>query len=163
MNGVNEVTLIGFVGKDAETKLVGEKKTVTKLTVATSEDWKDSATGEKKSATEWHTVEAWDGLAKYIGEYVKKGALVFVRGKIKTIKFEKEGQMQYRTIIAASEVKKLKDAGDGTSRAQSSESGEAGEAAKQTENYASTAQTPAAAVPAASVAFAAQENDDLPF
>lgn len=160
MNGVNEVTLIGFVGKDAETKLVGEKKTVTKLTVATSEDWKDSATGEKKSATEWHTVEAWDGLAKYIGEYVKKGALVFVRGKIKTIKFEKDGQMQYRTIIAASEVKKLKDAGDGTSRVQS---GEAGEAAKQTENYASTAQTTATAVPIASVAFAAQENDDLPF
>lgn len=154
MNGVNEVTLLGAVGKDAETKLVGESKQVTRLSVATSEDWKDAKTGEKKTSTEWHTVEAWDGLAKYIAEYVKKGALVYVKGKIKTIKFEKDGQTQYRTIIAASEVKKLRDAGDGSYKSQTSE---AGVAAKQAETYA----TPAPA--ASSAAFAAQGDGDLPF
>jgi single-strand DNA-binding protein len=154
MNGVNEVTLLGAVGKEADTKLVGENKQVTRLSVATSKEWKDSKTGEKKQSTEWHTVEAWDGLAKYIAEYVKKGALVYVKGEIKTIKFEKDGQTQYRTIIAASEVKKLRDAGDGSYKAQTNE---AGVAAKQAEAYA----TPAPA--ASSASFAAQGDDDLPF
>ena len=158
MNGVNEVTLVGAVGKDADTKLVGENKQVTRLSVATTKEWKDAKTGEKKSSTEWHTVEAWDGLAKYIAEYVKKGALVYVRGEIKTVKFEKDGVTQYRTIISASEVKKLRDAGDGSHKAQTNE---AGVAAKQAEAYTATS-APATAT-ATSAAFAAQENDDLPF
>lgn len=150
MNGVNKVTLLGAVGKDVDVKLVGENKTVARLSVATSESFKN-ANGEKTTNTEWHTVECWDGLAKHIGEYVKKGAMVYVEGKIKTHMYEKDGQKIYRTIIVASEIKKLKDS--------EGKSNDAGVAAKQAENYA----TPTPAGSNSSASFAEQANDDLPF
>lgn len=149
MKSVNKVMLIGVMGKDADLKLVGENKKVTKLSVATSESYKDAA-GEKKTLTEWHDVECWGDLAQFMGEYAKKGTTLYVEGKLKTVTYEKEGVKQYRKIIVATEINLLKSPSD------KPQVNEAGVAAKQAENYAST---PAVA----NESFAAQGNDDLPF
>jgi single-strand DNA-binding protein len=102
---VNKVILLGRVGKEPDVKVVNDSKVV-KITLATSEKWKDKS-GEPHEATEWHNVIAWRGLAEVIEKYVKKGDLLYIEGKIKTRSWESDGKKNYVTEIMADRLEML--------------------------------------------------------
>lgn len=104
---LNKVQLIGRVGKDPEIRYTNGGKAIANFSIATSESYKDKQTGEKVEKTEWHNISAFDRLAEIIGEYVKKGALLYVEGKIQTRKYEKDGVERYATSILIHEMKML--------------------------------------------------------
>lgn len=101
MSGVNKVILIGNVGKDPEVRRLTSGDPVVNLSVATSESWKDKASGERKEKTEWHRVVIFsEGLCKIVEQYAKKGNKVYVSGTIQTRKWtDKEGVERYSTEI----------------------------------------------------------------
>ena len=87
MSTLNKVTLIGYLGRDPETRSTAAGDTVAQFTLATTETWKDKATGEKKEATEWHRVVLYRKLAEIAAQYLKKGSLVYVEGRLQTRKY----------------------------------------------------------------------------
>ncbi len=107
MRGVNKAIIVGNLGNDPETKSLPSGSTVTKISVATSEQWKDKETGEKKDRTEWHRVSAFGRLAEIMAEYLRKGSQVYIEGKLRTSKYEKEGQTHYSTEIIADQMQML--------------------------------------------------------
>lgn len=108
MSSLNQVQIIGRLGKDPEVKYAPSGDAIATLSVATSEKWKDKQSGEMKEATEWHRVVLWGKLAEVAGQYLKKGALVFFQGQLKTRKWQdKDGQDRYTTEINAREMKML--------------------------------------------------------
>lgn len=117
MASLNKVILIGNTGKDPEIRYMPNGKQVASFSIATSESWKDKATGEKKESTEWHNCTAFDKLAEIIGQYVKKGQSLYVEGRIKTEKYTgKDGAEKYSTKIVVNEMKMLGGKGDGGAR-----------------------------------------------
>ena len=104
---LNKVQLIGRVGKDPEVRYSTNGDAIANFTVATSERYKDKQTGEAVEKTEWHNVSAFRRLGEIVGEYVKKGALIYIEGKIQTRKYVKDGVTHYATSIIASEMKML--------------------------------------------------------
>ena len=106
-NGINKVILVGTVGRDPEMKYMPSGDAIANISVATSESWKDKNTGEKKEVTEWHNVTFFRGLAKVVGDYVRKGQLLYVEGSLKTRSWEKDGQKHYRTEVNATDMKML--------------------------------------------------------
>jgi single-strand DNA-binding protein len=105
---VNKVLIIGNLGKDPETRFLPNGDAVCSMVVATSESWKDKQTGEKRESTEWHRVSAFRKLAEICGEYLKKGASVYIEGKLKTRKWQdKDGNDRYTTEIHADEMRML--------------------------------------------------------
>jgi len=114
MASLNKVQLIGHLGKDPETRYMPNGDQVTNITVATSEQWTDKATNEKREATEWHRVVFFRRLAEIAGQYLKKGSQVYLEGKLKTRKWQdKEGQDRYTTEIHADSLKMLSKRPDG--------------------------------------------------
>lgn len=108
MASLNRVTIIGHLGKDPESRFLPDGKAVANFTVATSETWKDKDSGEKKEKTEWHRITAFGKLAEICGEYLRKGALVYVEGKLGTRKWtDKEGVERYTTEITCDTMKML--------------------------------------------------------
>lgn len=108
MASLNKAIIIGHLGKDPETRYLPGGEAVCNFTVATSETWKDKTTGEKKEQTEWHRVSAFGKLAEICSQYLKKGSLVYVEGRIQTRKWQdKEGQDRYTTEIKADGMKML--------------------------------------------------------
>ncbi len=108
MASVNKVILIGNLGRDPETRYTADGAAVTNITIATSDRWKDKATGEMKEATEWHKVAFFGRLAEIAGEYLKKGRPVYVEGKLRTRKWQdKEGQDRYTTEVIADNMQML--------------------------------------------------------
>ena len=104
---VNKVFLIGRAGKDPETRYMTNGEAVTNLSLATSENYKDKA-GAKQEKTEWHNLTFYKRLAEVVGEYVKKGSMIYVEGKITTRKWQdKEGKDRYTTEIICHEMKML--------------------------------------------------------
>jgi single-strand DNA-binding protein len=92
MASVNRVILIGFLGQNPEVRYTGSGEAVVNLNVATSEQWKDKATGEKREATEWHRVGIFGKAAEIAGQYLVKGSQVYVEGKIRSKKYtDKDG------------------------------------------------------------------------
>lgn len=114
MASVNKVIIVGNLGKDPETRYPPSGDAVTNIVVATTETWKDKASGEKREATEWHRVVFFGKLAEIAGQYLKKGSQVYLEGKLKTRKWQdKDGQYRYTTEINADEMKMLGSKGDG--------------------------------------------------
>ena len=108
MASVNKVILVGNLGRDPETRYSTSGAAICNITVATSRQWKDKTSGEKKEETEWHRVVFYDRLAEIAGEYLKKGRPVYVEGRLKTRKWQdKEGQDRYTTEIIAEEMQLL--------------------------------------------------------
>jgi single-strand DNA-binding protein len=100
MASVNEVTIIGNLGRDPESRYAPDGNCMTSLTLATTEKWKDKATGEKKEHTEWHRVTFFGKLAEIAKDYLKKGASVYVKGSLRTRKYtDKDGVEKYATDI----------------------------------------------------------------
>jgi single-strand DNA-binding protein len=98
---LNKVMLIGNLGADPEIRSFNNGGKVANLRIATSEQWKDKATGERKEKTEWHTVAIFsEGLVSVVERYLKKGSKVFVEGKLQTRKWQDQnGQDRYSTEI----------------------------------------------------------------
>ena len=115
MASVNKVILVGNLGADPETRYMPNGDAVANIRLATTESWKDKASGEKREITEWHRVVFYRGLAEIAGKYLKKGSTVYVEGRIRTRKWQdKEGQERYTTEIEANEMQMLggKPSGD---------------------------------------------------
>jgi single-strand DNA-binding protein len=108
MASVNKVILVGNLGRDPETRYNPEGGAITNISVATTDTWKDKASGEKQERTEWHRVVFFSRLAEIAGEYLKKGRPVYVEGRLKTRKWQdKEGQDRYTTEIVADRMQML--------------------------------------------------------
>ena len=107
MRGVNKAIVVGNLGQDPETRYMPSGTAVTNLSVATNESWKDKQTGEKKERTEWHRVSAFGRLAEIMAEYLRKGSQVYIEGKLRTNKYDKDGQTHYSTEIIADQMQML--------------------------------------------------------
>ncbi len=113
---LNKVMLIGNLGADPEVRYMPAGGAVTTVSLATTRTWKDSQTGEKRDATEWHRVVFFNRLAEIAGEYLRKGRQVYVEGRLQTRKWQTaEGQDRYTTEIIASEMVMLGNRSGGTS------------------------------------------------
>ena len=88
MANVNKVTVMGVLGRDPETKNFPNGGSITTFSVATTEFWKDKATGERKSATEWHRIATSNRLAEIASKYLKKGGKVYIEGSMRTRKYK---------------------------------------------------------------------------
>lgn len=98
--GVNKVILIGNLGQDPEVRYMPSGGAVANITIATSETWRDKATGEQKEKTEWHRVTLYGKLAEVAGEYLRKGSQVYIEGQLQTRKWQDQnGQDRYSTDI----------------------------------------------------------------
>ena len=120
MRGVNKAIIVGNLGGDPETKYMPSGSAVTNFTVATNESWKDKQTGEKKERAEWHKIAMFGRLAEIAAEYLTKGSMVYVEGKLRTRKWQdKEGNDKYTTEIIADEMQMLGGKGGGSKTASS--------------------------------------------
>ncbi len=106
MPGLNRVQLIGYLGRDPESRFTSTGKQYTTFTVAVTRRWR-GGDGEPKEATDWFTVEAWGRLAEICQEYLSKGRLVYVEGRLHTDRYEQEGQTRYFTKVIASQMQIL--------------------------------------------------------
>jgi single-strand DNA-binding protein len=98
---VNKVILVGNLGKDPEVRHTQDGKAIVNLTLATSENWRDKSTGERKEKTEWHRVVIFnENLAKVAEQYLKKGSTVYIEGQLQTRKWtDKDGVEKYTTEV----------------------------------------------------------------
>ncbi len=110
--GINKVILVGHVGKDPVVQYVKEDLPVARFTLATSETFKDRNSGEKQTNTEWHNLVVWRGLAKVVEQYVKKGAHLYIEGKLTTRSYEKDGATKYFTEVVVSNMEMLGKSSD---------------------------------------------------
>ena len=107
MSGINKVILIGNLGKDPEVRYLDNGVAVANISLATTENYKNKE-GEKVSQTEWHDVVLWRGLAEVAEKYLKKGASVYIEGKIRTSKWvDKDENNRYKTEIMADKMNML--------------------------------------------------------
>jgi single-strand DNA-binding protein len=107
MSGVNRVILIGHLGRDPQLKYTPDGVAVCRMSVATSDTWKDKQTGEKNEVTEWHRCVAWRRLAEICGEHLHKGSQIYLEGKLQTRSYEKDGDKRYSTEIVADKMQML--------------------------------------------------------
>jgi single-strand DNA-binding protein len=122
---VNKVILVGNLGKDPEVRYTPNGLAVANITIATTEVWKDKASGENQERTEWHRVAMYSRLAEITGEYLRKGSKVFIEGRLQTRKWQDKttGQDRYTTEIIADTLEMLgKASGGGTDMPASSSS-----------------------------------------
>ncbi|WP_064601744.1 single-stranded DNA-binding protein [Photobacterium sp. J15] len=98
--GVNKVILVGNLGNDPEIRYMPNGGAVANITVATSESWRDKATGEQREKTEWHRVAIFGKLAEVAGEYLRKGSQVYIEGQLQTRKWQDQnGQDRFTTEV----------------------------------------------------------------
>lgn len=107
MASVNKVIIVGNLGADPETRYTPSGDAVTNIRVATTDRYKDKASGEMKEVTEWHRIVFFNRLAEIAGEYLKKGSQVYIEGRLKTRQWEKDGQKQYSTEVVAEQMQML--------------------------------------------------------
>ncbi|MGH8707819.1 MAG: single-stranded DNA-binding protein [Burkholderiales bacterium] len=155
MASVNKVIVVGNLGADPETRYLPSGEAVTNIRVATTDRWKDKASGEMKEATEWHRIAFFGRLAEIAGEYLKKGSQVYVEGSLRTRKWQdKEGHDRYSTEIRGDVMQML------GSRAGAGEPRGAPAGAEAGESRTEPASRPAAKKPAGKFDDMA---DDIPF
>lgn len=118
--GVNKVILIGNLGADPDVRYTQSSTPIANLSIATSESWKDKATGEPREQTEWHRCVAYRRLAEIAGEYLKKGSKVYVEGRLQTRKWTGQDNVErYTTEVVINEMQMLD--GNGGSQANNSQ------------------------------------------
>jgi single-strand DNA-binding protein len=110
MNSVNKVILVGHLGRDPEIRVTPSGDTVAELNLATSESYKKD--GQRQEKTEWHNLVAWRKQAEFASNYLKKGAMVYVEGKLQTQTWEKDGEKRYKTVIQVSQITALSGGSD---------------------------------------------------
>lgn len=108
MASVNKVILVGNLGRDPEVRYSADGNAICNVSIATTSNWKDKATGERREETEWHRVVMYNRLAEIAGEYLRKGRPIYVEGRLRTRKWQnKEGQDQYTTEVIADQMQML--------------------------------------------------------
>ena len=157
MASLNKVQIIGNLGADPETKYTPAGDQVTHIRVATTDRWKDKASGEMKESTEWHRVVFFGRLAEVAGQYLKKGSQVYVEGKILTRKWQdRDGQDRYSTEIKGEVMQMLGGRANGAAAPE--------ESAPRTEPKKEPPKPPAATAPAKKpVGHFDDMEDDIPF
>ncbi len=105
MPALNRVQLIGYLGKDPELRITSTGKKVTNFTLAVTQRWK--AGGEAKEQTEWVNIEVWGRLSDITQEYIHKGSLIYVEGRLKTDKYDEKGETRYFTKVVAISIQML--------------------------------------------------------
>jgi single-strand DNA-binding protein len=108
MPALNRVQLIGRLGRDPESKYTPTGKGVTDFPIAVSNHWK-TREGEARESTEWVNIETWERLAEICDEYLAKGSLVYVEGRLKTDRYEEKGEIKYFTKVVAQTVQFLSE------------------------------------------------------
>ncbi|EAQ98503.1 single-stranded DNA-binding protein [Congregibacter litoralis] len=166
--GVNKVILVGNLGADPETRFMPSGGSVTNLSLATSETWKDKQTGLPQERTEWHRIVFFNRLAEVAAEYLRKGSKVYVEGSIRTRKWQDQsGQDRYTTEIVGNEMQMLdsrggsgggNDAGFDQSYPEASGGGSRMGAAPQ-----SGSPSPSSSSPSSQPAAMGDIDDDIPF
>jgi single-strand DNA-binding protein len=117
MAGINKAIIVGRLGKDPEMRYMPDGTAMASFSVATSMDWKDKATGEKKERTEWHRISAFGRLGEICGEYLSKGKQVYIEGRIQTRSWDdKDGTKRYATEIVASDMQMLGSKDEGAKK-----------------------------------------------
>jgi single-strand DNA-binding protein len=170
--GVNKVILVGNLGADPETRFMPSGGSVTNLSLATSETWKDKQTGQPQERTEWHRVVFFNRLAEVAAEYLRKGSKLYVEGAIRTRKWQDQsGQDRYTTEIVGSEMQMLdsrggsggdNDAGTGGGMDNYEQSyPEAAGGSSGGSNYSSAPK--ASSAPSPQPAAMGDIDDDIPF
>src|SRR5690606_5555845 len=164
MASVNKVILVGNLGRDPEVRYSPEGAAICNVSIATTSNWKDRNTGERREETEWHRVVFYNRLAEIAGEYLKKGRPVYVEGRLKTRKWQgQDGQDRYTTEIVADQMQML------GGREGGSDGGGYGDApsSRPASRPAPQQQAPAAPAPARQSSSAAPNfadmDDDIPF
>ena len=108
MASVNKVILVGNLGRDPESRYGADGCAIVNVSLATTDNWRDKASGERKEATEWHRLVFFGKLAEIAGQYLKKGSQVYVEGRLRTRKWQdKDGQERQTTEIVVEEMKML--------------------------------------------------------
>ena len=147
---INKVILIGNLGKDPEVRHLESGVAVCNFSIATGETYKDRNSGEKVTHTEWHNIVLWRGLAEVAEKYLKKGAKIYIEGKLRTRSWQdQEGNTRYTTEILGDNMTMLGKSEPNSSPAASSQSMEASK--KKEEPLGNEFSNPDV------------ENDDLPF
>ena len=169
--GINKVILVGNCGGDPEVRYSQSGTAMTTLTMATSESWKDKSSGEQQERTEWHRVKFFGRLAEIVGEYVKKGRQIYVEGKLRTDKYDKEGVVTYSTYIVGDEMQMLGQNPDGNHSSNRAPSEDRGGSNAPNRSPASGSSAPqnrggggsSAPFPDSSDPFPEGMEDDIPF
>ncbi len=115
MAGVNKVIILGNLGADPELRSSPSGVTTCRLSLATSMNWTDKSTGEKKEKTEWHRIVFFGRSAEVLDQYVKKGQQLYVEGRLQTNKYEKDGIERYSTDIIGESFNFVSGSGSGSS------------------------------------------------
>ena len=119
MRGVNKVIIIGNLGADPESRQFNNGGGVTNISVATSEQWTDKQSGEKREATEWHRISLFNRLGEIAAQYLRKGSKVYIEGSLRTRKYQdNNGQDRYITEIRAESLQMLDGANGGQNNNQ---------------------------------------------
>jgi len=155
--GVNKVILVGNLGADPEVRYMPNGGAVTNISIATSEQWTDKASGQKQERTEWHRVTLFNRMGEIAGEYLKKGSQVYIEGSIRTDKYQDKnsGEDRYSTQIIARDMQLLGGRTDGGGGEFNQSSRPQQSPAQSTQQPANTGSVPTAA--------GAEFDDDIPF
>ncbi|ETF04473.1 single-stranded DNA-binding protein [Advenella kashmirensis W13003] len=166
MASVNKVIIVGNLGRDPEVRYSPDGAAICNVSIATTSNWKDKNTGERREDTEWHRVVFYNRLAEIAGEYLKKGRSVYVEGRLKTRKWQDKdtGADRYSTEIVADQMQMLggrestggmDDGGFGGDDSYSSSQRQAPQQRSQPQQQQRPAQKPAANI--------MDMDDDIPF
>ena len=158
MASVNKVILVGNLGRDPETRYSPDGAAITNVSVATTSQWKDKNTGEKREETEWHRVAFFGRLAEIAGEYLKKGSQVYIEGRLRTRKWQdkESGADRYTTEIVVDAMQML-----GSRQGAGAPPDEEGRPPRPQGATARPAGKPASSAPAGG--GVADMDDDIPF
>lgn len=161
MASVNKVILVGNLGRDPEVRYSPDGAAICNVSIATTSQWKDKATGERREETEWHRVVFYNRLAEIAGEYLKKGRAIYVEGRLKTRKWQDKdtGADRYSTEIVADQMQMLGGRGD----SDSAGGGQYNQDQPQQQRSQRPSQPRPAAPQASPAANLADMDDDIPF
>ena len=145
---LNKVMLIGRLGRDPEIRYSQDGRAVGNFSMATSQQWSDRDTGEKKERTEWHRVVVFGKLAEICSQYLSKGRLIYIEGRLQTRSYEQDGVTKYMTEVVANDMQML----------------ESKNAAQSADNAAPSYNSGGPAAPQAPSSSGGNEfDDDIPF
>ena len=175
MASVNKVILVGNLGRDPEVRYSPDGAAMANISVATTSQWKDKQTGDKREETEWHRVTFFGRLAEVVGEYLRKGSAVYIEGRLRTRKWQdkESGQDRYATEIVADTMQMLGGRSGGEGGAgEGGEGGEGGKAASGARSNGGGRQPRSGGAPArqspaggggSGGSGSAMDDDDIPF
>lgn len=156
---VNKVVLLGRLGADPEVRYMPNGNAVANFSLATNEGYKDRQSGQFIEQTEWHRVCTFNRIAEVVAQYLKKGSLVYIEGRIRTRKWQDQsGQDRYTTEIMVNELQLL----GGTGGASANQANASFDASQEGNTYPEVSMAPASA-PQLAESFSGGLDDDIPF